>query len=103
MGYISRAWSARDLLRAIRMASTGMPPGSYRPASQSALSARQQEILQLIAAGETNAEIAKRLFLSRHTVKQHTSALYRKLDVKNRTHAVRAAQRMGLIAVLTPE
>jgi two-component system response regulator DesR len=39
------------------------------------------------------------LFLSRHTVKQHTSALYRKLDVKNRTHAVQAAQRMGLIAV----
>lgn len=99
MGYVSRAWAARDLLRAVRMASVGLPPGAYRPAARSSLSARQQEILQLIAAGDTNAEIAQRLFLSRHTVKQHTSALYRKLDVKNRTHAVQAAQRMGLIAV----
>jgi DNA-binding NarL/FixJ family response regulator len=98
-GYVCRAWSARDLLRAIRLASLGRPPGSYRPAAQSSLSPRQQEVLQLIAAGQTNAEIAKRLFLSRHTVKQHTSALYRKLRVKNRTHAVQAAQRMGLIAV----
>jgi DNA-binding NarL/FixJ family response regulator len=98
-GYICRAWGARDLLRSIRMASAGLSPVAYRPAAQSSLSARQQEILRLIAAGETNAEIATRLFLSRHTVKQHTSALYRKLDVKNRTHAVQAAQRMGLIAV----
>jgi len=99
MGYVCRGWAAREILRAIRLASVGLAPGSYRPAVQSSLSARQQEILQLIAAGETNAEIARRLFLSRHTVKQHTSALYRKLQVKNRTHAVRAAQRLGLIAV----
>jgi DNA-binding NarL/FixJ family response regulator len=98
-GYIGRAWAARDLLRAIRMASAGLSPMAYRPAAQSSLSARQQEILRLIAAGQTNAEIAQRLFLSRHTVKQHTSALYRKLNVKNRTHAVQAGQRLGLIAV----
>ncbi|MHB1570104.1 MAG: response regulator transcription factor [Solirubrobacteraceae bacterium] len=98
-GYISRSWSARDLLSAIRTASDGRPCTPRVASTASSLSARQEEILQLIAAGATNAEIAGRLYLSRHTVKQHTSALYRKLNVRNRTHAVQAAQRAGLIAV----
>ena len=99
VGHVSRAWGARDLLRVIRMVSVGQPANAYRPARRSSLSARQQEILQLIAAGETNTEIARRLYLSRHTVKQHTSALYRKLGVRSRMHAVQVAQRQGLIAV----
>ncbi|HLH64064.1 MAG TPA: response regulator transcription factor [Solirubrobacteraceae bacterium] len=98
-GYVSRTWSARDLLAAIRMASAGRACPPRASAQQRSLSARQEEILQLIAAGATNAEIAGRLYLSRHTVKQHTSALYRKLNVRNRTHAVQAAQRAGLIPV----
>lgn len=98
-GYISRSWSARELLSAIRTASDGRPCTPRVASTASSLSARQEEILQLIAAGATNAEIAGRLYLSRHTVKQHTSALYRKLNVRNRTHAVQAAQRAGLIAV----
>lgn len=96
-GYVSRGWPTRDLVRTIRMVSLGLAAGSHRPPALSSLSARQQEVLQLIAAGETNEEIAKKLFLSRHTVKQHTSALYRKLNVRNRTHAVQAAQQLGLI------
>ncbi|MHB1837931.1 MAG: response regulator transcription factor, partial [Solirubrobacteraceae bacterium] len=95
-GYISRSWSARDLLSAIRTASDGRPCTPRVASTASSLSARQEEILQLIAAGATNAEIAGRLYLSRHTDKQHTSALYRKLNVRNRTHAVQAAQRAGL-------
>ena len=98
-GYVSRSWSARELLSAIRTASDGRPCTPRVAASSGSLSARQEEILQLIAAGATNAEIAGRLYLSRHTVKQHTSALYRKLNVRNRTHAVQAAQRAGLIPV----
>ena len=43
-------------------------------------------------------EIAKQLFLSPHTVKEHTSTLYRKLKVRNRAEAVQRAQRLGLIA-----
>ena len=38
------------------------------------------------------------LHLSKHTVKEHTSSLYRKLDVRNRTEAVQKAQRLGLLA-----
>ena len=48
--------------------------------------------------GATNREIAGRLFLSPHTVKEHTSSLYRKLGVRNRAEAVQKAQRLGLIS-----
>ena len=67
------------------------------PSSPSALlSEREREVLALMASGKTNKEIADQLFLSPHTVKEHTSALYRKLRVRNRTEAVRRAERLGL-------
>jgi len=98
-GFVSRGWAAPDLLQAIRRASVGLASQPCRPPARSNLSARQHEILQLIADGATNGEIALRLYLSRDTVKQHTSALYRKLGARNRTHAVQTARRQGLIAV----
>ena len=55
-------------------------------------------MLSLIAAGGTNREIADQLHLSPHTVKEHTSALYRKLKARNRAEAVQRAQRLGLVA-----
>ncbi len=54
--------------------------------------------LNLMASGATNPEIAEALHLSKHTVKEHTSAVYRKLEVRNRTEAVQRAQRLGLLA-----
>ncbi len=98
-GFLSRRWHAPDMLRSIRLAGAGIAAPPPRPTTTTGLSARQQEILRLIAGGATNSEIATSLYLSRHTVKQHTSALYRKLGVRNRVHAVQAAQRKGLIAV----
>lgn len=98
-GFVSRGWAAPDLLQAIHRASVGLTSQPCRPPARSNLSARQHEILQLIADGATNGEIALRLYLSRDTVKQHTSALYRKLGARNRTHAVQTARRQGLIAV----
>ncbi len=53
------------------------------------LSHRQREILELVVEGFTNAQIAKRLFLSESTVKQHLRATYKLLGVKNRTEAAR--------------
>jgi DNA-binding NarL/FixJ family response regulator len=99
LGFVSRTWSASDLVQAIHMASLGLSTEPDRERGAATLSARQQEILQLIAEGATNEEIALRLYLSRHTVKQHTSALYRKLGARNRTHAVQTARCRGLIAV----
>ncbi|EAA9716591.1 response regulator transcription factor [Salmonella enterica] len=52
-----------------------------------ALSARQREILQMLAAGESNKQIGRALNISTRTVKAHLESLYRRLDVKNRTQA----------------
>ncbi len=62
------------------------------------LSGREREVLAIVARGATNREIAGALYLSPHTVKEHTSALYRKLGVRNRAEAVQRAQRLGLLS-----
>ncbi|ECR3851921.1 response regulator transcription factor [Salmonella enterica] len=54
-----------------------------------ALSARQREILQMLAAGESNKQIGRALNISTGTVKAHLESLYRRLDVKNRTQAAK--------------
>jgi len=59
---------------------------------------REHEILQLIAAGLSNREIAERLFVSENTVKTHSSRLFEKLQAKRRTQAVQLAKEAGLIA-----
>jgi len=58
---------------------------------------REYEVLQLIAQGLSNQEIADRLFLALPTIKTHTSNLYAKLDVRSRTQAVRKAQQLQII------
>ncbi|WP_407524760.1 response regulator transcription factor [Lacibacter sp. MH-610] len=61
------------------------------------LSSRELEVLQLMAQGLSNQEIADRLFLSLPTVKTHTSNLFFKLDVKRRTQAIEKARQLMLI------
>jgi LuxR family maltose regulon positive regulatory protein len=61
------------------------------------LSERELEVLQLIAEGLTNREIASRLFLSLNTVKAHTRNIYGKLGVHNRTQAVVRARALGVL------
>lgn len=61
------------------------------------LSAREMEVLQLMAAGMSNQEIADRLYVSVNTVKTHTSNVFQKLDVKRRTQAVEKAKQLQLI------
>ena len=96
-GFVSKDWSADDVAAAVRMVGKGMTvfaPRAEQPAAP--LSDREREVLSLMASGATNKEIAQRLFLSPHTVKEHTSALYRKLNVRNRAEAVQRAERLGL-------
>ena len=99
-GFISKDWPAADIAGAVRMVGLGMTVfGPHESASGgSRLSEREREVLDLIASGATNREIAEQLFLSPHTVKEHTSSLYRKLSVRNRAEAVQKAQRLGLIS-----
>jgi two-component system response regulator DesR len=102
-GFVPKDWPAADIARAVRMVGLGMSmfePGAEEEPAQTgpALSAREQEVLQLVATGATNREIASQLHLSPHTVKEHTSALYRKLEARNRADAVLRAQRLGILA-----
>jgi len=61
------------------------------------LSERELEVLQLMAEGLTNPEIASRLFLSLHTIKAHARNIYGKLGVRNRTQAVGKAKALGVL------
>jgi DNA-binding CsgD family transcriptional regulator len=58
---------------------------------------RELEILQLIAGGMSNREIAEKLFVSENTVKTHSSRLFDKLSARRRTQAVQIAKELGLI------
>ena len=62
------------------------------------LSARELEVLQLIAEGLTNQDVATRLYLSPHTVKVHTRNIFTKLAVKNRTQAVARGKALGILS-----
>ncbi|MBC8644170.1 MULTISPECIES: response regulator transcription factor [Flavobacterium] len=61
------------------------------------LSKREMEVLELIAQGCSNQEIASQLFVSLPTIKSHSSKLFEKLDVNRRTQAVEKAKRLKLI------
>jgi len=60
------------------------------------LTAREEEILKLLATGESNREIGKRLFISEQTVKNHVASIFRKLQVNDRTKAALIAVKLGL-------
>ena len=68
-------------------------PESY-PAG---LSAREAEVLRLVATGFTNAEVAERLFLSSRTVDWHLGSIYRKLGIHSRAEATRFASEHRLL------
>ena len=98
-GFVSKELGAGDIVKAVRMVALGMEVFGREEEERSApLSGREREVVVLIAAGATNREIAQRLYLSQHTIKEHTSAIYRKLGVRNRAEAVKRAQRLGIIA-----
>lgn len=97
-GFVSKDWSAVDVIKAIRMVALGSEVFSGDDRGDAVgLSEREIEVLHLVATGATNREIAGSLHLSPHTVKEYTSAIYRKLEVRNRAEAVKSAQVLGLL------
>ncbi|GLW32778.1 response regulator [Actinoplanes regularis] len=106
-GYLLKDASPAELADAVRAAARGetvLAPSvastlvrQVRSPAPPALSARETEVLKLVAAGLTNAEIGKRLFISEATVKTHLLRVFNKLDVADRTAAVTTAMRHGLL------
>lgn len=98
-GFVPKEWPAREIAQAVQLVGRGMTVFRQTddlPANR--LSEREQDVLDLIASGATNREIADQLHLSPWTVKEYTGTVYRKLEVRNRAEAVQRAQRLGLLA-----
>ncbi|MBD3884844.1 response regulator transcription factor [Phormidium tenue FACHB-886] len=70
---------------------------NYFDCSPTALSPRELEVLQLVVEGDSNAEIAKKLYISLGTVKTHIRNILNKLNVNHRTQAAVFALRLGLV------
>jgi DNA-binding NarL/FixJ family response regulator len=107
-GYLLKDTGRDELVHAVRMAARGeavlSPSVATRLLGQvrtpvDALSARELEVLKLIADGATNREAAAKLFISEATVKSHMLHIYTKLGVNDRAAAVAEAFRRGLLAV----
>lgn len=105
-GYLLKDAPPEELVTAIRAASAGesaLAPAVARRllarmrAPRVSLSARETEVLRLVAAGASNTRIADALHISHATVKSHLVHIYTKLDVSSRTAAVAAAREGGII------
>ncbi|MDR7274800.1 response regulator transcription factor [Catenuloplanes atrovinosus] len=113
VGYLLKDASREDLTRAVRAAARGeavLAPSvtarlmdRVRKPPPSPLSAREIEVLALVAAGATNREIAAQLFLTEATVKSHTLNIYTKLGVNDRAAAVTEAFHRGLLTPRPPD
>lgn len=105
-GLVARTVEPPDLLRAVdrvlageryidpALVSADTPDESFEPL---ALTAREREVLGLLAAGSSNREIAAALFVSLPTVKTHLAHIYGKLDARNRNEALGRAMTLGLL------
>lgn len=114
-GFLLKNASPEDLIRAIRVTAEGAglidsavtrrvieefargPSPSRTPASVSTLTDREREVLNLVATGATNAEVAARLVVSEATIKTHVARILAKLSLRDRVHIVVFAYEHGLV------
>lgn len=103
LGYVLKGSPAAELLGAIRAARAGtlaIGQGVEAPFAQHAdamPTARESEVLRLLAGGNSNAQIAAQLGISERTVKFHLSSLFARLGAKRRTQAIAIARERGLL------
>ncbi|MEX2211186.1 MAG: response regulator transcription factor [Gaiellaceae bacterium] len=103
-GYILKEAPHATLLRAIEKVAAGEPyvdpalmPALLTKEREDMLTGREREILQLLADGMSNADVAGKLFISQETVKSHVRHILSKLEADTRTHAVAIALRDAII------
>jgi DNA-binding NarL/FixJ family response regulator len=82
----------------LRVAATEEPVEEPQPADDLGLTAREREVLALLADGRTNREIGETLFMAEKTASVHVSRILAKLDVRSRTEAAAVAHRLGIAA-----
>ena len=110
IGYLMKDTGAEELGRAIKAAAEGRvylaPEAAARlmrevrtPESPEALTERETEVLQLLARGKANKQIATSLYVTEKTVKAHVSSILAKLGVQSRTQAALYAVRAGLVSM----
>jgi DNA-binding NarL/FixJ family response regulator len=109
MGYLLKDTSREDMYAAIRATARGesvLSPGvasrligQMRAPAEEKLSSREVEVLQLVAEGASNREIASSLHISQATVKSHLIHIFDKLGVSDRTAAVTVALRRGILSL----
>lgn len=108
MGFIPKSETANVILSAVRLVLSGgiyVPPmlmqknsglGVYN--NEAEFTPRQREVLQRLIMGKSNKEIGREMSLSEATVKVHLTAIFRSLNVNNRTEAARVVEQRGLFA-----
>lgn len=99
-GFVGKEWSNVEIGHAIRVIARGGKIFADAPLHSSPradLSERELEVLQHVAEGLSNKEIAEKLSLSVNTVKDYVERVFRKLRARNRADAVAKAQRLGLV------
>ena len=114
MGYIPKESTSNAMLNALRVVLEGgiyLPPNMAQPFDQaqalapdyslSSFTSRQRQVLTLLIKGESNKQIAAELNLAEATVKMHVSAIFKILNVTNRTQAALAVDKAGLNSFLT--
>ena len=114
VGYLVKDCSIEEVVDTLRLAATGeavLSPGLASSmladvkktatgpgiADAPSISAREEEVLQLVADGLSLPEVAAALYISVKTVKNHLASIYAKLDARDRTQAVLRAVRMGIV------
>lgn len=114
-GFIPKSASTEIMLSAIKLVSNGgvyIPPDMLKPVKKNhvsmidetrdaavKLTRRQKEVLELMARGMSNKEVARALEISEHTIKIHVTAILKLLNAENRTEAVVMAHNAGIIDV----
>jgi len=114
-GYLVKDCSTDEIAEAVTMAFSGETALSPQLASSMldevrrlderaqeedrVVTAREEEVLQLIADGCSTPEVAEKLYISQKTVKNHLASIYQKLDARDRTQAVLQAVRMGIVSL----
>ncbi|ELR68291.1 regulatory protein, LuxR [Fulvivirga imtechensis AK7] len=91
-------WAGAKLIKKTKIQQPGVDFAiDSKKLEETGISTREYEVLELMAQGHSNQEIADKLFVSLSTIKTHTTNLFSKLDVKRRTQAVQRAKELNLI------